>query len=101
MVFVGGSRVSISSKISAKEGLTASLGVNKDGFSLLANSGKTGMFVIEEENVGVFQPSVGRHRCSGLQGYMEACALRLYYTVDHRFGVRCRGFGDMNHIHVS
>ncbi len=35
-------------KISAKEGLTAFLGVPKNGFSLLANSGKTGLFVIEK-----------------------------------------------------
>lgn len=50
------------------------------------------MFVIERENVGVFQPSVGMHRWSGQHGHMEACELRLCYAVDCRFGVRCHRF---------
>lgn len=56
MVSVRGSQASISSKFQAKEGLTAFLGVNKDGFSSLAKSGKTGIFVIEK---GKRWPSVG------------------------------------------
>lgn len=81
-------------KISAKEGLTAFLVVPKDGFSLLANSGKTGITVIERGKCWCLLTICGGasmaaalkygHFDNGTSKIMHIYILYIQYVSDHQ-----------------